>query len=450
MRLVVIRTWLVGVAVCAAHSAFAQQPAAPAEGAPAEGLTRPTTRRALNVVRQGFPAAKADPSDLTKSDTAWEIEWDITNPDNGTGKKSMKPSSVLVIRSAKFMFKDHQGGVRWFTVLRNLEVGEIFVPYDHLRPVFLDVADHAFRLIPAKPEYLGPTCVAVGEILDSADPRMKGKVMKEVHDDGLRWINGSNKTRRGEKMLLTALFDGGNYRYILEYAFTDDGVVSCRLGASAHNFFSKQKDGRDVHLHVGCWRWDPELCEEGGGEGVGPVGGAKMNEVKLVRRVPQSRVPDGKFRIDVAPFNPDGEGVASEGFADWKAEEFTTLRVQSTVRKNRSKNPQYTGYDVIPLRTGTARNFPERYAFANHEYWVTRRRTNQPLFRNVPMYTSRRQSLDGWPVTVWHATAGVHIPRGEDYGIDGVSASQGAAITSWTGFTLRPVNLFDSTPLYVR
>src|SRR5437667_4882086 len=115
-----------------------------------------------NVVRQGFPAAKADPADLAKSDTAWEIEWDISNA-----------------------------------------------------------------------------------------------------DDGLRWMNGFEKARRGEKMLLWSLFHGGNYRYIIEYGFSDDGVISCRLGATAHNFFDKQTDGRDVHLHVGCWCWNPELSEEG-------------------------------------------------------------------------------------------------------------------------------------------------------------------------------------------
>src|SRR5262245_5426393 len=74
-----------------------------------------------NVVRQGFPARKADPNDLTQSETAWEIEWSITSPNNGHGKADTKPSSVLAIRSAKFMFKDSAGKVRWFNVLKNLE-----------------------------------------------------------------------------------------------------------------------------------------------------------------------------------------------------------------------------------------------------------------------------------------------------------------------------------------
>ena len=51
-------------------------------------------------------------------------------------------------------------------------------------------------------------------------------------------------------------------------------------------------------------------------------------------------------------------------------------------------------------------------------------------------------------MTVWHNAPSLHVPRGEDYGLDGVTSSRGAAITTWTGFLLRPVNLFDSTPLY--
>jgi hypothetical protein len=399
-----------------------------------------------NIVRQGFPAAKALSTDLATADTAWEIEWDITNPDNGGGKRTL-PSSVLAIRSAKFMFKDHAGRARWLTVLQNLEVGEILVPYDKMQPVFLDVSEHAFHLLPAKKEYLGPNCVLPGEILDSSDSRMKNRVLKEVHDDGLRWVSGREKTRRGEKMLLWALFHGGNYRYILEYGFSDDGVISCRLGASAHNFFDRRKDGGDAHLHVGCWRWDPELREAG--EPGGPtVGGATHNRVLLVRRVPRTAAPNGMFKVDIAPFNANEEGQASEGFADWKAEEFTILRVQSLVRKNSSKDPQPTAYDLVPLRLGSVRNFPWKYHFANHDFWVTQRRSDQTKFREVPLYATQSRPLEKNAVTIWHSSASYHVPRAEDYGPDGFSRNSGVATTSWAGFLLRPINLFDGTPLY--
>ena len=137
-----------------------------------------------------------------------------------------------------------------------------------------------------------------------------------------------------------------------------------------------------------------------------------------------------------------------EGFADWKAEEFTTLRVESTVRKNRSKDPRFTAYDLMPLRHGTVRNYPWKYAFANHDFWVTHRRGDQIKYSDVPLYATGSNLLDKAACTIWHNAASLHVPRAEDYGIDGVSSRSGAAITNWAGFLLRPVNLFDSTPLY--
>src|SRR5262245_54409546 len=45
-----------------------------------------------NVVRHGFPAASFDPDDPTKSETAWEVEWELTHPMN---KPYLPPGSAL-------------------------------------------------------------------------------------------------------------------------------------------------------------------------------------------------------------------------------------------------------------------------------------------------------------------------------------------------------------------
>jgi hypothetical protein len=110
------------------------------------GVTAPTT----NVVRQGFPAAKADANDLTKSETAWEVEWELTHP---TNKPIYPPGSVLRIKSAKFMWKDRYGKPRWVTVARMLELAEIYVPYDNGWTAFLDVHDMSFHVTPARKEF---------------------------------------------------------------------------------------------------------------------------------------------------------------------------------------------------------------------------------------------------------------------------------------------------------
>src|SRR5213593_2138875 len=92
----------------AKNTSVAAQPAAPATDEPAQPADDPNPPN--HIVRQGFPAAKADPTDLTKSDTAWEIEWDLTNPDN---QPMMPPGTVLRIRSAKFMWKNKAGQPQW-------------------------------------------------------------------------------------------------------------------------------------------------------------------------------------------------------------------------------------------------------------------------------------------------------------------------------------------------
>jgi hypothetical protein len=404
-----------------------------------------------NVVRQGFPAQSADPNDLTKSETGWEIEWDITNPMNGPPHYSFVSSSVLAIRSAKFMYKDKTGQPRWITPVRNLEIGEVFVPYDPGFPRYDDVSQMNFWIVRADPKNLGPNCVAPGQILPSADPYKKDKVYKEVHDDGPRWASdisslGQERCRRGEKMLIWCIFFGANYRYVFEYGFSDDGTITCRLGATAHNLLPRRENQWDTHLHVGCWRFDPDMGDPVAGAA---FGGPDQNVIQVVRRLPRTPdLPDGKYYLDVQPFGADRDGLAREGFALWRPEEFTTLRIESTLRKNNNPIPRATAYDLLPIRSGSVRNFPAEYDFANKDFWVTLNEPSHTTFTQVATYAAGRQPIDKRAVTVWHNSPVLHSVRAEDFGPDGMTNWTGVALTSWSGFTLRPRNLFDSTPLY--
>ncbi len=401
------------------------------------------------TVVQGFPAKGADPADPAKSDTAWLVEWDITNPGNGT-ETSMAPSSVLRIASAVFMYKDRNGQPRWITVAKDLRLGEMFVPYDPGSPRYQDVSTFGFWIIKGDESFLGPNCVAPGKVLTCPDPNMDRKVFKEVHDDGVRWVSdgslsGPDQARRGEKMLLWSVFYGANYRYIMEYGFADDGTITCRAGASARNIFSRRDDQGDTHLHVGCWRFDPDL-----GDPTNALpGGADKNVVRLARRVPRTPdLNDGKYKTVVEPFAGAQGPEAREGSALWRPEEFTTLRVESTMRKSGSDTPYPTSYDLMPIRLGSVRHFPERYDFVNKDFWVTLSDPSQTTFTEVATYAAGQQPVDMRPVTVWHSAPVLHTPRGEDFGPDGRSNYDGVALTAWAGFQLRPRNLFDSTPLF--
>jgi hypothetical protein len=418
---------------------------------PARPAPAPASNFPANVVKQGFPAARFDPAEPEKSDSAWEIEWELTHPEN---RPFFPPGSVLRIKSAKFMWKDRFGKPQWVTVLRMLEIAEIYVGYNN-GTTFLDVHDMSFYTTRARKEYLGPNCVAPGELLTSSNPAWTRTVCKEVHDDGVRWMSAdtsgrneiTDRVRRGEKLLLWATYYGANYRYLMEYRFRDDGVITCRIGPTGRNIFNRQKDQGDIHLHVGCWRMEMDL-----GDPVNKVGGPKDNEVQLSRRIFDEEKE--KFAQVARPFNKNGFGQACEGNGRWNPDEFTTLRVASTVRKNAHGRP--IAYDVISQRFGTLRRlqpsggaYNADMEFINQDFWVTRTESGFTDYIHLPRYAREKRPLAGYPTTIWLATPSLHFPRGEDFDMNnGTNSFGGVAITTWAGFELRPRDMFDGTPLY--
>src|SRR5262249_40528930 len=160
---------------------------------------------------------------------------------------------------------------------------------------------------------------------------------------------------------------GANYRYLIEYGFGDDGMISCRIGPTGRNIFDRQTDQGDTHLHIGCWRFEPDL-----GDPRSKLGGPEDNEILLVRRIFDDATD--KFSQLARPFNKNARGQACEGNARWIPEEFTTLRVQSNARKSTHGRP--ISVDVIPHRFGALRQLqPEggSYAanmdFINFDFW---------------------------------------------------------------------------------
>jgi hypothetical protein len=183
------------------------------------------------------------------------------------------------------------------------------------------------------------------------------------------------------------------------------------------------------------------------------LGGPDQNVVRIISRVQEHPDRgDGKFKVDVRPFGtPPGtppENPGLQGPAQWVPEEFTTLRIESTTRKNGSTPPQPTAYDLIPIRYGSVRNFPRKFEFANKDFWVTANTTEPIRYVDVPTYVRDHhgQKIDRTPITVWHNSPLFHIPRAEDFDPSGKN-SPNVALTTWMGFILKPRNLFDGTPL---
>jgi Cu2+-containing amine oxidase len=243
--------------------------------------------------------------------------------------------------------------------------------------------------------------------------------VREVRDRGVLWKDDA-AVRRGRELVIWGTLDAANYNYIIEYAFRDDGSIAFRLGATARNLPGIETM---AHMHGGLWRIDMDLA------------GAASDSASLVRHVEST---GGSTASDpVAAFNG---GI--EGFADWNAAEFTQVRVTDRARLNgRGHN---VSYDLVPLRTGSARH---QESWTRHDFWMTRWSATELDFTDVATYASPPAQVTNGDLVIWHYAPVHHLPRDEDgRTVEGVW--RGVALVMWAAFELRPRNLFDTTPLH--
>lgn len=339
---------------------------------------------APNLVEQRFPVAGVE-------ETRWRVCW-AAHAKNG-----------LVITGAWFRKSPAAPFVR---VLWDGRISEIFVPYHDGTPRYYDVTNFTFNLTPVS----AADCpAALGGAPISAN------VCKEVRDRGLAWKDYA-LVRRGQELALWGALGAGNYNYVMEWVFRDDGMLVGRVGATAVNLPSKPLM---PHVHNPLWRLDIDL-DGASGDSVAEMSHAESG-------------PNGS----------DGHApVATERSVDWKPQAFTALHVTDANLKNGQGHQ--SGYMLMPWNAHGASRHQE--AFTAHDMWVTRYKWNETEAKNLPAYVAPAESVAATDVVLWYRGSMHHHPRDEDGEFVGGSW-RGEAHIMWTGFQLMPFNLFDRTPL---
>jgi Cu2+-containing amine oxidase len=218
--------------------------------------------------------------------------------------------------------------------------------------------------------------------------------------------------------------------YLMSYAFHDDGTIAFRLGATGQNLPGQRQE---AHVHSGHWRIDIDLVD------------GQKNSAMLMRHLED---PASLGAEDLK--EPFLGGM--EGGVDWNPKEFTMIRVESE-RKN--ARGEAIAYDLMPMRSGTARH---NEPFTHHDLWVSRSHPERPLeylFINLPNIVKDEEAVEQADIVLWCNSAVHHEPRNEDGKPNsgrqlwpGDDAWEGSALVMWSGFDLRPRNLFDRTPFY--
>ncbi len=359
---------------------------APLAGAQTQPPSMPCS--GANLVDQKFPTAGPEI-------THWRLCWQIVD---GNG---------LLIHWAYFRTSP---SAPWLFLLWDARVSEIFVPYHNGDPT-LRYYDVGF-LFP-------PTPIGAADCPKSQGGTvLTGDVCLQVHDRGLSWKSDS-QVYRGEEVVLWAGLAADNYNYIIEWTFRDDGVVMGRVGATSHNLPGYEWT---THVHNPIWRLDVDL------------NGWPNDSVALGTHTEPLA---GLSATDTEVPIPMSTGLP------WDPRAFNTLDVSDKFLVNGKKDKTY--YQLIPLPTqGLAQHHEP---FTQPDFWVTRYNPAQMSAGDLVSYVTPPTSVSDTDVVIWYRGSVHHHPRDED-GEMVNGAWHGVALVMWTGFMLKPHNLFDRTPFY--
>jgi len=136
----------------------------------------------------------------------------------------------------------------------------------------------------------------------------------------------------------------------------------------------------------------------------------------------------------------------------WDPQAFTSVQVSDRTLVNGQGNKSY--YQLIALPTGGVSRHDEPYT--NFDFWVTTNHEMEFIPKSLPQYVSGppesgSESTSNTDIVLWYKGAIHHHPSDEDGEMrheGGKDVWHGQALVMWTGFMLKPHNVFDRTPFY--
>lgn len=340
----------------------------------------------------------------------------------------------------------------WVRVIYNAGLAELFATYHLGKLDFYDTEFAGWTNVVQSIQYADPGPYGSLVTLSQDAASLGPTVVAECRDRGVAWLcqgppAGCKAMRRGQEMVLWGVLDAGNYDYITEYGFRDDGVVTFRVGSSGFN--ARQPalpDGTEAHIHDALWRVDIDLN--------GPNANSALLAWHPESTSPPPHAVDCRTPFDGLTSPTCAPNASQEQSASWNDLEFTTLVVEDKTTNTLGHN---IGYHLQPVRTGTARHWPlpsgPSVSWTQDDFWVTRWHPSENTGWACPWQnpdTYLPSYLDGESVTdddvvLWYVASAHHHPSDED--LDTLGLGPGVTNTHWFGFHIEPHNLVVGNPL---
>jgi len=253
----------------------------------------------------------------------------------------------------------------------------------------------------------------------------------------------------------------GNYDYILDWIFQQDGSIVVRAGATgiAEAKSTLQKDaveaassdapddayGRFVDPHIVAVNHDHYFSYRLDMDIDGSDNSLQIDRLKT------QMLPEGQPRRSVWVSDPTIAATESEGKLKMMMDMPALWRVTSNSRKNHVGYP--TSYQLMPGMTALTKlssdDYPRRRAgYINHHLWVTPNHADERFAagefptlslpgEGLPKWTAANRSIENTDIVLWYTMAMHHMVRAEDWPVMPVL---------WHSFELRPFDFFDRNP----
>ncbi|MBI3049627.1 MAG: tyramine oxidase [Acidobacteria bacterium] len=365
-------------------------------------------------------------------------------------------------------------------VLYEGHLSEIFVPYmdpafDWYRRNFLDAGEFSAGGL-LKPLLRGLDCPEGAVYLDGliADDEGRPKTVpnviclfeREAGDMAWRHFSEEAESRRKRDLVVRSAAVLGNYDYVFDWSFQQDGSIRVAVGATgiaevksttvaranaprATNGGSAADTGdmygRFVdqnliavnHDHYFNFRLDVDVD--------GPV------NTFVADRLVTKTLPAENPRRSIWVREPVTARTESQAMLHMDMDRPALWRVLGTTRTNHVGYP--TSYQLMPGMTIktllTPDDYPrQRAGFIDHQLWVTPYRAEEryaagdyPTLstpgQGLPAWTKANRRIEQSDVVLWYTTGMHHVVRAEDWPVMPVL---------WHSFELRPFDFFDRNP----
>lgn len=339
---------------------------------------------------------------------------------NGTGWSMCweeRDDEGLVLYNIRFLPSATGSRTQSKLVMNQLNLAQIFVPYDDNSARFHDLSDYG----------LGGTNMNNMTAADCPQGTLltnngRNVVCKTVRSTGYGYKSYTNQ-RQANTLELYSVAHIGAYNYIVQYTFGDDGSIKPAIGATGRLqlYTSNPQYGWNLgtrygtsHGHSYYWRMDFDL--EGAAndalEQMDFSGGQTLQRPMTLTTFPQetsAQVSNTTFRgwriKDTAINNTDGHAISYELLPD-----------ASHISRGPASEP-WTGYDVYYTQYNAC------------EKWASHNSTAGGCGNNVAAFNTNETVTDA---VLWYGLSFHHVARDED---------EPYMSTHWSSFDLVPRDL---------